>query len=159
MSKPPSRRALNSGELLTGALLLVLGVAAALEARGFDEASRTFPLITAALLAIAGCGIAGHGLVRAAGSAGSGHAAGSGINVFVAVIILVLWALAFVGGAGFVLPTLLMQAVLLGSCGIRRPGMVAGFSIAITTLAYLLFVVLLDIPLPDSRLPAALQGF
>jgi hypothetical protein len=74
-------------------------------------------------------------------------------------MIIAAWAAAFSGGAGFVLPTFLMQVGLLWMAGLRRPAYIAGIAVLVTTLAYLLFVVLLDIPLPQSLLPSVLQGF
>ncbi|MGB5735436.1 MAG: tripartite tricarboxylate transporter TctB family protein, partial [Thiohalocapsa sp.] len=69
------------------------------------------------------------------------------------------WAALFMGGGGFVLPTFIMQAALLRVGGMRRPAAIVAVSTAVTAAAYLLFVALLDIPLPNSLLPDSLQGF
>jgi hypothetical protein len=42
---------------------------------------------------------------------------------------------------------------------VRRPVHIAFIAVLVTALAYMLFVKLLDIPMPASLLPNALQGF
>ncbi|MBT5218577.1 MAG: hypothetical protein HOM16_03710, partial [Woeseia sp.] len=79
--------------------------------------------------------------------------------VLLAAAIVTAWAAAFSGGMGFVLPTFVMQASLLWITGVRRPAHIAFIAVLVTALAYMLFVKLLDIPMPTSLLPNALQGF
>lgn len=137
-------------------MLFLAGGAAALHALSFDVDSRMFPLIVAILLATTGAGVVLHSIIKPS------HAimlAGRIRPAVYAATIIAAWAAAFSGGAGFVLPTFLMQVGLLWIAGLRRRAYIAGIAVLVTALAYLLFVVLLDIPLPPSLLPSALQGF
>ena len=143
-------------DVSAGALLLVAGAIAARLALGFDAESRMFPLVVALLLAVTGTAIAIHAVLKPGRNAASRHKLGS---VIVAVLIVAAWAAAFSAGAGFLLPTFAMQAGLIWLTGLRRPGHVVGIAALITTFAYLLFVSLLDVPLPPSMLPGALEGF
>ena len=156
MSDSKQKTKIEVRDVTTGALLFLVGAAAALQARQFDSESQLFPLVIASLLALTGIVIATHSVLKPVALPGLAPKNGS---VMLAVIIVAAWAAAFAGGAGFVLPTLAMQASLLWLGGLRRPAYIAGLAMLITALAYLLFVVLLDIPLPPSLLPGALQGF
>lgn len=137
-------------------LLLVTGVVAAYFAVDFDTESRMFPLVVAILLVVTGAAIAIHSVLKPNDDEASQHKLGS---VIVAALIVAAWAVAFSGGAGFVLPTFAMQVALIWLTGLRRPIHVVGIAALITALAYLLFVSLLDVPLPPSLLPGALESF
>ena len=143
-------------EVFAGALVLAAGVIAARLALDFDAESQMFPLVVSLLIAVTGTAITIHAVLKPGRKAASRHKFGSGI---VAVLIVAAWAVAFSAGAGFLLPTFAMQAGLIWLTGLRRPGHVVGIAALITTLAYLLFVSLLDVPLPPSLLPGALEGF
>lgn len=115
-----------------------------------------FPLVIAILLAVTGTAIAIHAVLKPHYDEASQRKFGS---VIIAALIVAVWAVAFSSGAGFVLPTFAMQAALIWLTGLRRPIHVFGIAALITALAYLLFVSLLDVPLPPSLLPGALEGF
>ena len=115
-----------------------------------------FPLIVAMLLAVTGTAIAIHAVLKPNYDEAAQNKFGS---VIVAALIVAAWAVAFSSGAGFILPTFAMQAALIWLTGLRGPIQVLGIAALITALAYLLFVTLLDVPLPPSLLPGVLEGF
>lgn len=115
-----------------------------------------FPLVVAILLAVTGTAIAIHAVLKPSPDEAAQHKFAS---VILAALIVAAWAMAFSAGAGFVVPTFAMQAALIWLTGLRRPIRVVGIAALITTLAYLLFVNLLDVPLPPSLLPGALERF
>lgn len=156
MSNPGNNKRIDRRDVSAGAVLLVAGGLAAYIAVDFDDESRMFPLVVALLLAITGAAIAIHAILKPISSAAPQHKIGS---VILAALIVTAWAIAFSAGAGFILPTFAMQAALIWLSGIRQPLYVAGIAALITVLAYLLFVSLLDVPLPPSFLPGALEGF
>jgi len=151
----PARRPGRSG-LIAGILLAVIGAVAAWQALGFDDQSRGFPLGLSTLLALTGLGIAAQSVAGAGPSSLGAYGQG---NVAAAVLLLALWTLAFTLGVGFVLPTLILMGGLLWLCGLRRPAPLAAVAAVITLAAWLLFVAVLDIPLPVSLLPDAWQRF
>lgn len=156
MSNSASKQIADRRGITAGILLVIAGGAAAFHALTFDADSRMFPLTVAALLAVTGAGI----IVNAAGKRESSvNLTSSTWPAVVAAAIIAVWAAAFAGGAGFILPTFLMQSALLYLAGLRRPVYIAGTAALVTTSAYLLFVVLLDIPMPPSLLPAVFQDF
>jgi len=149
----------NSGvdrrDVVAGVLLAMIGTTAALQAQAFDDESRLFPMFVSMLLAFTGVSIAAHAVLKPVNRIFSQHIS----SVVVAALIFSAWALAFTVGAGFVMPTFFSQAALLWLGGLRRPAIVIGIAASVTLLAWLLFVALLDIPLPPSLLPAALQDY
>ena len=156
MSDSKQKARIEARDLVAGTLLTLTGAASALQALQFDSESQMFPLVIASLLAVTGTAIAIHSIIKPT----SGEGLVLKISpVWLAALIVAAWAAAFAGGAGFVLPTFVMQVSLLWLTGIRRPVYVVGIATLVTALAYLLFVGLLDIPLPLSLLPGALQGF
>lgn len=156
MANVNNKTKIDGRDVSAGALLLLTGVVAAYVAVDFDAESRMFPLVVALLLAVTGTAIAIHAVLKPNDDEASQHKFGS---VIVAALIVAAWAVAFSGGAGFVLPTFAMQAALIWLTGLRRPIHVVGIAALITALAYLLFVSLLDVPLPPSFLPGVLEGF
>lgn len=156
MSKLNNKSKIDGRDVSAGALLLLTGVVAAYVALDFDTESRMFPLVIAILLAVTGTAIAIHAVLKPHYDKTSQRKFGS---VIIATLIVAAWAVAFSSGAGFVLPTFAMQAALIWLTGLRRPIHVVGIAALITALAYLLFVSLLDVPLPPSLLPGALEGF
>ena len=145
-----------SSGAIAGALLFIVGGVAAYVALEFDNESRYFPLVVASFLAVTGGAIAAHAI---AARKSAGIVARKFGEVGLAVLIVALWAALFAGGGGFVLPTFAMQAGLLYVAGVRRPVYLASMAALVTAFAWLLFVLLLDIPLPPSLLPAVFQGF
>lgn len=156
MSESSQKAGIEARELIAGALLFLAGGTGAFQALEFDSESRMFPLFVAVLLGLTGVAIVGHAILKPAKTGERGSKFG---GVVLAALLIAAWAMAFAGGAGFVLPTFALQASLLWLTGLRRPVYIAIVAALVTALAYLLFVVLLDIPLPPTRLPAALQGF
>ena len=156
MSNLKHKSKIDRRDVSTGALLLVTGVVAAYVALDFDTESRMFPLVVAMLLAVTGTAIAVHAVLKPDYDEAAQRKFSS---VIVAALIVAAWAVAFSVGAGFLLPTFAMQAALIWLTGLRRPIHVVGIAALITALAYLLFVSLLDVPLPPSLLPGALEGF
>lgn len=156
MSNLNNKSKIDGRDVSAGALLLLTGVVAAYVALDFDTESRMFPLVIAILLAVTGTAIAIHAVLKPHYDEASQRKFGS---VIIAALIVAVWAVAFSSGAGFVLPTFAMQAALIWLTGLRRPIHVFGIAALITALAYLLFVSLLDVPLPPSLLPGALEGF
>ena len=136
--------------------MLFTGTVSAYVALDFDAESRMFPLIVAMLLAVTGTAIAIHAVLKPNYDEAAQNKFGS---VIVAALIVAAWAVAFSSGAGFILPTFAMQAALIWLTGLRGPIQVLGIAALITALAYLLFVTLLDVPLPPSLLPGVLEGF
>lgn len=156
MSNPKSKTTADTRGITAGILLVIAGGAAAFHALTFDADSRMFPLTVATLLAVTGAGIIVNAAINRASSI---MLASNTWPAVVAAAIIAVWAAAFSGGAGFMLPTSMMQAALLYLAGLRRPVYIAGTAVLVTTSAYLLFVVLLDIPMPPSLLPAVFQDF
>lgn len=156
MSNSESKTTVDVRGITAGLLLAISAGVAAFHALSFDADSRMFPLTVATLLAMTGAGI----ILKAAFSQSVGFVVTASIRpAVVAAAIIAVWAAAFSAGAGFVLPTFLMQAALLYLAGLRRPTYIAGTALLVTVIAYLLFVALLDIPLPPSRLPPVFQDF
>jgi hypothetical protein len=149
-------RSIHKRDTIAGVLLFLIGLLASLQALGFDAASRMFPLSIAGLLAASGLGIAIGSLRRPAHPEDPAQPMA---GVILAALIIAAWALALAHGGGFLIPTFIMQVLLLRVTGIRRPAYLVGIALLVATFAYLLFVVLLEIPLPPSRLPAVLPGF
>jgi len=141
---------------VTGLLLTLIGSLAAYRALSFDGESQFFPLAVAAALAVTGAAILVYSffIQKAEILFAEKYTA-----VLLAAAIVAAWAAAFSGGMGFVLPTFVMQVSLLWVTGLRRPTHIVFTAVLVTTLAYVLFVKLLDIPMPISLLPDALQGF
>lgn len=156
MSEAPATCAARRSGLLTGAALLLVGCIAAWLALGFDTESRAFPLGLSILLALSGAGIVTQSQLGLPGAAP--RTAGQA-SVASAVILLAAWGLAFASGLGFVLPTFLLQAGLLWTGGVRSARRLLPLAMAITIAAWLLFVFVLDVPLPSSLLPDALHRF
>ena len=156
MSNHNNKTRIDRRDVAAGALLLITGVVAAYLAIDFDAESRMFPMVVALLLALTGTAIAIHAVLKPNYDKASQHKFGS---VIVAALIVAVWAVAFSGGAGFVLPTFAMQVALIWLTGLRRPVHVVLIAALITALAFLLFVSLLDVPLPPSLLPGVLEGF
>ena len=155
MSNVSSAGGLRRPGLVAGILLAIIGVAAAWLALGFDDDSRPFPLGLATLLALVGLAIAAKAVVDSGESSRRPRGQGA---VAVAVGLLSTWGLAFTLGAGFLLPTFGLMAGLLYICGVRRPATLLLLAVAISVAAWILFVALLDIPLPPSLLPDAMQS-
>ena len=139
----PSARARS--DLWVGAVLFVIGLYASWEAGGFDDRSRSYPMILGGLLAIAGLAIALKGLLKADKSI---SLAGPLRVALPAAVVVSLWVTALGAGGGFVLPTLLMQAALLWLGGVRGLLRIAVYAALITAAAYTLFALVLDVRLP-----------
>ena len=137
-------------DLWIGAVLTGIGVWAFWEATGFDDRSRTYPMIVAGLLAVSSASMACLSFVRTqdqlalAGPLRAALPAGG---------VIAAWAAALSFGLGFLLPTLLMQIALLWLGGIRGAIRILVYAVLITAAAYGLFVVGLEVPLPRSRVP------
>jgi cytochrome bd-type quinol oxidase subunit 2 len=145
------QRALYRGEVMAGAMLAGVGLVALWLALDFDAESRMFPAVTAGLLTIVGVATAALAIIRPRAEAKEtrrhlGYAA-------LASAAIGLWALAFGGGAGFVMPTLLLQLALLRLTGVRRPAYMLAVAALVTGLAWLAFIVLLQVPMPPPLVP------
>ena len=156
MPEPGNKRPIVRNDVVTGGVLAAVGLLATFQALGFDAESRLFPAITSGLLAAVGIAIVILAIYRPDKTVRVAHGAGT---TPMACVVIACWAIALGGGAGFLLPTFFMQAFLLRLAGIRRLPVLVGVAALVALLAYLMFVVLLDIPMPASRLPAMLQGF
>lgn len=137
-------------DLLIGAVLTGIGVWALWEATGFDDRSRTYPMIVAGLLAVSSASMACLSFVR---NQQQLALAGPLLAALPAGGVIAAWAAALSFGLGFLLPTLLMQIALLWLGGIRGAIRILAYAVLITAAAYGLFVVGLDVPLPRSRVP------
>jgi hypothetical protein len=137
--------ALARSDLWVGAALFVIGLYACWEASGFDDDSRSYPMILGGLLAAAGLAVALTGLLKADKAL---CLAGPLRVALPAAVVVALWATALGAGGGFVLPTLLMQIALLWLGGVRGPLRIAVYSALITAAAYTLFALVLDVRLP-----------
>lgn len=132
-------------DLWVGAVLAVLGLYACWEAGGFDDSSRSYPMILGGLLAAAGLAVALAGLLKA----GKAIPLAGPLRVALpAAVVVALWAAALGAGGGFVLPTLLMQVALLWLGGLRGALRIAVYAALITAAAYTLFALVLDVRLP-----------
>lgn len=132
-------------DLWVGGALLVVGLYACWEASGFDDRSRSYPMILGALLAATGLAVALGGLLRA----GKAPPLTGPLRVALpAAVVVALWAAALGAGGGFLLPTLVMQGALLWLGGVRGPLRIALYAVLITAAAYTLFALLLDVRLP-----------
>jgi hypothetical protein len=148
------KRSFASRDALTGASIALVGLVALVLALDFDSDSRMFPAVAAGLLAVVGILAAVLAIVKPREAPVSADADLSYAALAVAAI--ALWALAFGWGAGFLIPTFLLQVVLLKLAGVQRPLYLLGVAAIVTGLAALAFVVLLDVPLPLSRMPGFL---
>ena len=152
----PSRR-ISVVDAIAGSLLSIIGLAAAWRAGGFDAESRPFPFVVAVLICLAGIG-----MLATAETAGKTRRIRHGESrgpVALAVLAAGAWILAMSYGTGFLLPTFALQLALLWITGIRGRIALPATAAAIAALAYVLFVVVLEIPMPPSRLPGPLQDF
>lgn len=156
MAQPTNHQRISLTGLVTGLLLGSVGFAAAWLAQGFDDQSRGFPLVVATLLAISGIAITAQAMI---GNVELPKPRGGSLSVAAAVIAIGAWAAAFGGGLGFLLPTFLLQGLLLWLAGLRRIVLVLGLAAVITALAQLMFINLLDVPLPASSLPNPFEAF
>lgn len=151
MSESAAKQHVSLAGLVAGLLLLVIGLTAAWLAHSFDDESRSFPQILALLLAGSGLAIA---VQSRASTPATTVRRSEFLTVTLAVAAIAVWAAAFSLGAGFLLPTFALQCVLLAIAGMRRLPVILGTAILVSALAHLLFVILLDIPLPASFLPS-----
>ena len=133
-----------------GAVVCGVGLWAAWQAGDFDENSRTYPIILAGLLAAVGVGVSVMGFLKT--SPPIAMAAAMGVALPGGVVIAA-WAAALGFGLGFLLPTLAMQVALLWLGGVQSGLRIFSYAVLITAVAYGLFGVALDVPLPDSRVP------
>lgn len=154
MPEVGNKRSFASRDALTGASIAAVGLVALLLALDFDADSRMFPAVAAGLLAVVGILAAVLAVVkpREAPVSSDAHLG----YAVLAVIAIALWALAFGWGAGFLIPTFLLQVVLLKLAGVKRPLYLLGVAAIVTGLAALAFIGLLDVPMPPSRLPGFL---
>ena len=154
MPEVGKKRSLASRDALAGASIAVVGLTALVLALDFDPESRLFPAVTAGLLALIGivAGVLAVARPREQALSTDDHLGYPAL----AAVAIALWALAFGGGAGFLIPTFLLQLVLLRLGGVRRLPYLLGVAAIVTGLAWLTFIVLLDVPLPPSRLPGFL---
>lgn len=150
MPKPTSNAQVSLVSVMTGALLGMVGLAAVWLAQNFDDESRSFPLVVASLLAISGLAILVQSLIVKVRLPNS---LSGTTSVATALVAIAAWAGAFGAGAGFLLPTFFLQCVLLRLAGMRRAVVILGTAALITVLARLLFINLLDVPMPVSSLP------
>ena len=154
MPEVGNKRSFASRDALTGASIALVGLVALVLALDFDADSRMFPAVAAGLLAAVGIVATVLAIVKPS-EAPLGTDAHLGYAAL-AVVAIALWALAFGWGAGFLVPTFLLQVVLLRLAGVERPLYLLGVAAVVTGLAALAFIVLLDVPLPPSRLPGFL---
>ena len=142
---------------MTGGVIALAGLLALLLALDFDVASRAFPAVISALLALAGFAVVGMAVAKPREMATDLHGIGSaGLACLAAGEEHRAQA---AGGAGFIVPTFLLQIALLLLTGVRRRGYLLAVAAFVTGLAYLGFIVLLDVPLPPSRLPGIFAEF
>ena len=137
-------------DVWVGAVLCGIGLWAAWETRGFDARSSTYPLILALLLAASGAGVALLGFLRASEPKAMADALRAALP---AGGVIGAWAAALGLGLGFLLPTLLMQIALLWLSGVRGSLRILGYAVLITGVAYGVFGIGLNVPLPESRIP------
>ncbi|WP_119166261.1 tripartite tricarboxylate transporter TctB family protein [Algihabitans albus] len=148
-----SNRIRLQNDLWIGALLCGFGLWAAWEAQGFDARSGTYPTILGGLLAASGACVAVMGLLK---SKRDLPMAGALRAALPAAAVIAAWAAALGFGLGFLLPTLLMQIALLWLGGVRGALRIPIYALLITGVAYGLFGLALDVPLPQSRIPGLL---
>ena len=154
MPEVGKKRSFVSPDALTGVSIAAVGLVGSILALDFDADSRMFPAVAAGLLAVVGVLAAVFATIKprerlVSTDAHLGYPA-------LAVVAIALWALAFGWGAGFLIPTFVLQVVLLKLAGVQRPLYLLGVAAVVTGLAALAFIVLLDVPLPPSRLPGFL---
>ena len=138
------------GDLWAGLVLGGVGLWALWEASSFDERSGTYPTILAALLAVSGFGLAVTSLIK---NAEPIPISGPVFAALPAAGVVALWAVALGLGLGVLLPTLFMQIALMWLGGVRGLLRIVGYAVLITGAAYGLFALVLDVPLPQSRIP------
>ncbi|WP_434291185.1 tripartite tricarboxylate transporter TctB family protein [Celeribacter sp. SCSIO 80788] len=148
-------RALSDTNVVTGAFLFLLGGGAALMALGFDPSARNFPLIVSVIIALCGASIALRALRGDKHSTLPLHEFGV---IAKAVGAIVLWGLALAFGLGFVIATSLLVLAMLWLAGMRRLGHGIILSVGITLVLFALFVVVLNVHLPDSFLSFIAPG-
>jgi hypothetical protein len=149
------KAAFSQADLWVGSLLFLGGLWACFEASGFDLRSRTYPIVLAVLLSVAGLAIACSAIL-------SRQAPPTMLAPFSMVLgaafIFGFWAFALRMGAGFALPTFAMQVALLRMSGIQRWSHVLFYALVITAIAYVLFALLLGIRFPSSFLSHISRG-
>ena len=141
---------LTRHDLWVGAVLCLVGLYACWEASGFDDRSRSYPMMLGALLAAAGLAVAAIGLLKEAKSVAL---IGPLRVALPAAVVVALWVTALGAGGGFLLPTLMMQGALLWLGGVRGPLRIALYAVLITAAAYTLFALVLDVRLPAPAVP------
>ncbi|MFU1478252.1 tripartite tricarboxylate transporter TctB family protein [Roseovarius sp. C7] len=134
----------------TGLALMVTGGIAAWLARGFDQMSRSYPLVLGWVLVGLGALLLLNALRHKTPSVSFRI---PGQVALLAALILGLWTMALSGGLGYLLPTFVMQLcfiLLCGSCGLAQAAIIAA---TITGVSYLAFIVGLGVRLPATLLP------
>lgn len=135
--------------MFAGIAVCGVGLTAMTLAFDFDTASRVFPATLAGLLTLAGLALIAMSFWR-----NNRRSPNGGFRAATAVAtVSMAWAAAVSFGGGFLVPTFLMQFALLWLTGIRKLWLTATCAMLITAAAYVLFAILLNVPLPAARLP------
>jgi len=149
------KAAFSKTDLWVGSLLFLGGLWASFEASGFDLRSRTYPIVLAALLSVAGLAVACNAIL----SRQAPPTMPAPFSVVLgAAFTFGIWAFALRMGAGFALPTFVMQVALLRLSGVQRWPHVLFHAVLITAIAYVLFAFLLGIRFPGSFLSHISRG-
>lgn len=130
---------------MTGALFVALGVAAALLAAGYQEASAAFPMALGTVLAGLGALLLARALVRAPTTPRS--LADRPLPLAIAVAATAAY-IAAVPALGFFTASVLLLVALPVALGLRRPVLVALATALFATLVWFVFTVILEKPLP-----------
>ena len=117
MPEPEKKRSVSRNDVITGGILVAVGLLATIQALDFDSTSRMFPAVTSGLLAIVGFAILILAVTRPDKTARVAHGMATAA---LACVVIAFWAIALSGGAGFVIPTIVMQVLLLRLTGLRR---------------------------------------
>lgn len=135
-----------------GGLAILTGVLALMMANGLNPADRGYPRVLGALLALAGLWNVIADLrersVDEEPDVEYGRLVTWRVLAYIALIAVSIWLVTPIGfypAAGL----MLLGGLLI--MGIRKPLMLIGFPVALIALGYVLFTVLLELPLPLAR--------
>ncbi|MFN3209038.1 MAG: tripartite tricarboxylate transporter TctB family protein [Roseovarius sp.] len=149
-SKTRGKGLLAHSDVWVGLGILVFGAAAAVMAGGFDPMAGRYPLLLSILLMAFGLGLILRVILT---SPDSVSFAIPGKVAALSTLVIVSWIAALTLGAGFVLPTLLMQVAFLVICGIRPVVRAVLYAALITGCGYAAFVWGLGVRLPEALSP------
>ena len=147
---------LSGEDFWVGQFLIVVGLFSWIMANSFDARSQAVPLIISRLLVAVGFII----IIRAVTRCPSKKVDFHNLKTIIPIVLIITsWGVALSLGAGFVIPTFIMQCTILwiaGICNLRR---LIPYAFSITAGGYVLFALILNIRFPSSIFSYIAPGF